>query len=80
MKRLFIAIVAIMSLASSAMADLLPMPRQKQEKAEETTAKTNKDAKYLLGAVPEKDGIVTFTKTFRVPGKTQAEIFPVIAE
>ena len=36
------------------------------------------DSKYLRGAVPEKNGIVTFTQTFSVPGKTQAEIFPVI--
>lgn len=36
------------------------------------------DSKYLRGAVPEKDGIVTFTQTFSVPGKTQAEIYPVM--
>ena len=36
------------------------------------------DSKYLRGAVPEKDGLVTFTQTFSVPGKTQAEIYPVM--
>lgn len=36
------------------------------------------DSKYLRGAVPEKDGIITFTQTFSVPGKTQADIFPVM--
>ena len=38
----------------------------------------NENPKYLRGAVPERDGIVTFTQTFSVPGKTQAEIFPVM--
>ena len=36
------------------------------------------DTPYLRGAVPEKEGIVTFTQTFSVPGKTQAQIYPVI--
>lgn len=36
------------------------------------------DSKYLRGAVPEKDGLVTFTQTFSIPGKTQAEIYPVM--
>ena len=36
------------------------------------------DSKYLRGAVPERDGIVTFTQTFSVPGKTQTEIYPVM--
>lgn len=36
------------------------------------------DTKYLAGAVPENNGIVTFTQTFSVPGKTQAEIYPVM--
>ena len=36
------------------------------------------DSKYLRGAVPEKEGIITFTQTFSVPGKTQSDIRPVI--
>ncbi len=36
------------------------------------------DSKYLKGAVPEQNGIVTFTQTFSVPGKTQADIYPVM--
>ena len=36
------------------------------------------DSPYLAGAVPEQNGIVTFTQTFSVPDKTQAEIYPVI--
>lgn len=42
------------------------------------SAATPEDSKYLRGAVPERDGIVTFTQTFSVPGKSQAEIYPVI--
>lgn len=36
------------------------------------------DTKYLRGAVPERDGLVTFTQTFSVPGKSQADIYPVM--
>ena len=36
------------------------------------------DQKYLAGAVPEQNGIITFTQTFSVPGKTQADIYPVM--
>ena len=33
------------------------------------------DSKYLKGAVPEENGIVTFRQTFTVPGKQQADIY-----
>lgn len=36
------------------------------------------DLKYLAGAVPEHNGIVTFTQTFSVADKTQAQIYPVM--
>ena len=36
------------------------------------------DSKYLKGAVPEQNGIVTFKQTFSVPGKTQAQIYAVM--
>lgn len=38
----------------------------------------NENPKYLRGAVPERDGIVTFTQTFSVPGKNQTDIYPVV--
>lgn len=39
------------------------------------TAKEKRDdSKYLKGAVPEENGMVTFTKSFSVPSKTEAEI------
>ncbi len=41
-------------------------------------AKTKDDSKYLAGAVPEVDGQIVFSKTFRVPGKTQQEIHDVL--
>ena len=36
------------------------------------------DSKYLAGAVPETNGIVTFTHTFSVPDKTQADLYPAM--
>lgn len=36
------------------------------------------DSKYLAGAVPEHNDIVTFTQTFSVADKTQAQIYPVM--
>lgn len=39
------------------------------------TAKEKKDdSKYLKGAVPEVNGIVTFKKSFSVPGKSSQEV------
>ena len=32
------------------------------------------NSKYLKGAVPEENGIVTFKKSFSVPGKSEAEL------
>ncbi len=36
------------------------------------------DSKYLAGAVPEKDGLIVFTKSFRVPDKTEQQIHDVL--
>ncbi len=41
-------------------------------------AKAKDDSKYLAGAVPEVDGQIVFSKTFRVPGKTQQEIHDIL--
>ncbi len=38
-------------------------------------AASKDDSRYLRGAVPERDGLVTFTQTFTVQGKSQAEIY-----
>ncbi len=41
-------------------------------------AKSKDDSKYLAGAVPEVDGQIVFSKSFRVTGKTQEEIVNVL--
>lgn len=41
-------------------------------------AKGNDDSKYLKGAVPEENGIVTFRKTISVEGKSQQEIYSIM--
>ncbi|MCR5181360.1 MAG: DUF4468 domain-containing protein [Bacteroidaceae bacterium] len=42
------------------------------------SAASRDDSKYLRGAVPEQDGIVTFTQTLSVAGKSQTEIYATI--
>lgn len=37
-----------------------------------------KDPKYLLGAVPEVEGVVKFQKTFSVTDKNQAQIYEIL--
>lgn len=49
---------------------LLPLMATAQKVKEDKHA-----AKYLKGAVPVEDGIVTFKKTFRVPGQTDAQLY-----
>ena len=38
-----------------------------------------KDPKYLLGAVPEVDGVVTFQKNFSVTDKSEQQIYDAVA-
>ena len=40
--------------------------------------KKDRDPKYLLGAVPEVEGIVTFQKNFTVSDKNEQQIFDVL--
>lgn len=72
MKKLIITLL-LLPIAVGAMADLLPIRDPQVQKPVETP-----DSKYMAGAVPEKDGIVTFTRSFRVANKSQAEIYAVI--
>jgi len=37
-----------------------------------------KDPKYLLGAVPEVDGVVTFQKNFSVTNKSEQQIYDIL--
>ncbi len=41
-------------------------------------AKKRDDSPYLKGAVPEQNGIVTFQKSFRVPGKSKQAIYAIL--
>lgn len=59
-----------MKKALIAMMLLLPLTGMAKEKED--------DSKYLRGAVPEVNGIVTFHKAFAVPGKSKAEIYKVM--
>lgn len=47
---------------------------QQEKKVRDTE---NKDAKYMAGAVPEKDGKVVWTFSFNVPGRSAQEIYDV---
>ena len=38
----------------------------------------NKDPKYLLGAVPEVEGVVTFQKNFSVTDKSEQQIYDIL--
>ena len=40
--------------------------------------KKDKDPKYLLGAVPEVDGVVTFQKSFSVTDKNEQQIYDIL--
>ena len=48
----------------------LPMTAPAKEKRDDTP--------YLKGAVPEVNGIVTFSKSFKVPGKSKQQIYNVL--
>ncbi|MBO5703047.1 MAG: DUF4468 domain-containing protein [Bacteroidaceae bacterium] len=44
-------------------------------------AQKNQDlTKYMAGAVPEKNGMVCFEKTYEVPGKTKGEIYTLLKD
>lgn len=49
---------------------LIPLTSMAKEKRD--------DSKYLAGAVPEVNGVVTFHKAFAVPGKSKKEIYTVM--
>ena len=72
MKRLIIALMAIMPLASMAQ-NTWEMP----EKTEDGTV-INPDQKYLVGAVPVVDGRVVFTKELEARGKSAQQIFDIV--
>ena len=45
------------------------------------SAKEKKDdTRYLVGAVPEVDGKVVFSKEFQIPGMSQAQIYDTMTK
>ena len=58
----------------------LPMVSFAQDNTWEQVQVVENDAKYLVGAVPEKDGHVIFQTTINAPGKNADEIFSLLQE
>lgn len=56
----------------------LPMTSFAQDNAWEQVQETNFNSKYLVGAVPEVDGRVSFQTTISAPGKTAAQIYELL--
>jgi colicin import membrane protein len=71
MKRILIALLALLPLAVAAQDNTWEQPQPG----------TAADLKYLAGAVPEVDGRVVFETTINCPGKTRRQIYDqVLAE
>jgi colicin import membrane protein len=70
MKRLAIALMMLLPMAVIAQDNTW-------EQADKKT-KSNQDAKYLAGAVPEVDGKVVFSTTIKAPGKTKQQIYSLL--
>lgn len=56
----------------------LPMTSFAQENTWEQVQSNEITSKYLVGAVPEVDGRVTFQTTISAPGKTAAQIYDIL--
>lgn len=82
MKKILITVLALLPLSLWAQDNTWERPdeEQEQEQAEAKTVKVNPDAKYLRGAVTERDGKVVFTHTVEVSGKSADQIFGIIRQ
>ena len=61
----------------------LPLAATAQDNAWEqadTKTQANADEKYMAGAVPVIDGLVTFETTFQAPGKSGREIYDILLD
>lgn len=67
MKKLLIAMMLSMTLAIEA-----------QDNTWEKVQVNNQDQRYLVGAVPEVDGHVVFSKTINAPGKSAQHIYELL--
>lgn len=71
MKRLMIALLmALPVMAASAQDNTWERPQ----------TGSNADARYLAGAVPEKDGHVVFEATLQAPGKTARQVYDIMLQ
>lgn len=73
-KKFFILLLLALPLTANAQ-NTWEMPEE-----DETTevAKSNPDAKYLVGAVPTIDGKVVFSTTIEAPGKSADDIYAIL--
>ena len=80
MKRLIIAAFMLAPLAMLAQNNTWERPEVEEQKVEAkpTVTKPNPDEKYLAGAVPEKDGLVVFSKTINAPGKSAEKVYDIL--
>ena len=76
MKKILMFVLALVPVTMCAQDNTWERPEE--EEVEAKVQKTNPDAKYLRGAVPEVNGKVVFSKTIEAPGKSAAEIFRTI--
>ena len=58
----------------------LPMALTAQNTWEMPEQSANSDQKYLVGAVPEIDGKVTFKTTIDAPGKTASQVADIVRQ
>lgn len=70
MKKIFVAIMALMP--------LMGMAQNSWETENEQGTKANPDQKYLAGAVPMVDGKVQFSTEISAPGKSAAQIYDTL--
>lgn len=58
----------------------LPLGAAAQSHGDAAQSHGDDDARYLAGAVPTEDGLVYFSKTYQVPGKSKAELFQLLRD
>ena len=80
MKKLIIAILALLPMAALAQNNVWEIPdedtqEQTQKAQKQEVAKPQEDPKYLAGSVPEVDGHVVFTLDKDVPGMSADSIY-----
>lgn len=72
MKKILIALLLSLPMVAVAQENSWEKPKAQIQK--------NSDQKYLVGAVPEIDGKVTFTTTISAPGKSSRQIYDIMLE